>query len=144
MVRSDTALYFQHDSILQIEIPSVNTSSLLLLLGSAVFGALTQIGLKSGSAVSDKSHASGAIGTMLNQLGHEHTLLALFSQVLALLCWLLALRSVPLSVAYPFMGLTMVIVVAGSIFVFGEHMNLLRVAGVLLTVLGVVLIGKSY
>ncbi|MGE0315496.1 MAG: EamA family transporter [Lautropia sp.] len=122
----------------------MNTTSLLLLIGSTVFGALCQLGLKSGSAISASSRQAGFVGTVIDQLGHPHTLLALCAQAIALLCWLLALRAVPLSVAYPFMGLTMVIVIAGSVVLFGEPLTLLRSAGMLLSVAGVVVIGMSY
>jgi drug/metabolite transporter (DMT)-like permease len=68
--------------------------------------------------------------------------LALFG--ISALFWLVVLSRVPLSVAYPFVGLSYVVIVAFARFVLHEQVPLLRWAGVLLVVSGIVVIGLSF
>lgn len=57
--------------------------------------------------------------------------------------WLLVLSKLPLSVAYPFVGLGFVVTLLFGWLVLGEQINVLRVAGTLLIVGGVVLVAQS-
>ena len=57
----------------------------------------------------------------------------------SMLCWVAALRSLPLRVAYPLLSVSYVIVylAAGLIPAFAEHLNATRSLGVLLIVCGI-------
>lgn len=57
--------------------------------------------------------------------------------------WLVVLSRVPLSLAYPFVGLSYVAVVLLSRFVLGEEVPALRWVGVLVVAAGLVIIGLS-
>ena len=54
--------------------------------------------------------------------------------------WIFALRSVPLSTAYPMVALSYVIIFLGSAALFGESLGWRHWAGALLIVAGIVLI----
>jgi multidrug transporter EmrE-like cation transporter len=54
------------------------------------------------------------------------------------------LSRVPLSVAYPFVGLSYVAIVAFARIVLGEHVPLLRWAGVVVVAIGIVIVGLSF
>lgn len=56
----------------------------------------------------------------------------------AAIAWIMALSKLPLSHAYPMTALTFVLVVFGSAFVFGEPITVLKAAGLLLIILGIV------
>ena len=56
---------------------------------------------------------------------------------LASLCYMAALSKLPLSHAYPFMGITFGIVLLASALFFNEPLNLYKVAGVLLIIAGI-------
>ena len=58
---------------------------------------------------------------------------------MAALCYMAALSKLPLSHAYPFMGITFGIVLLGSALFFNEPLNWYKVAGVLLIVAGIAL-----
>jgi multidrug transporter EmrE-like cation transporter len=58
---------------------------------------------------------------------------------MAALCYMAALSKLPLSHAYPFMGITFGIVLLGSALFFNEPLNLYKVAGVLLIIAGIAL-----
>jgi len=62
--------------------------------------------------------------------------------VASLGCWMTALHSLPLNRAYPLLSISygLVYVLAGALPIFAEHYSLLKSAGVLLIVAGVVLI----
>jgi len=64
--------------------------------------------------------------------------------VVQAVCWVMALRRLPLSVAYPFMSLVLGVNLVLAWRLFGEPVSLLQVAGVLLCMSGVALIaGKE-
>jgi multidrug transporter EmrE-like cation transporter len=69
----------------------------------------------------------------------------LFAYVLAFLgstFWMLALSRLPLSIAYPFMSLAFPLAMLGSATFFGEPVSWQLVAGLVLVMLGLTLIGN--
>jgi multidrug transporter EmrE-like cation transporter len=62
---------------------------------------------------------------------------------LGALTWLFVLSSREVSQAYPFVGLGFILTLLVGALVFNEHVNILRVAGTLLIVAGVILVAKS-
>jgi drug/metabolite transporter (DMT)-like permease len=56
------------------------------------------------------------------------------------LLWIVALRSVPLSVAYPMVALSYIIIFVGSYLLFGEAVSWRHWAGAILIVCGILLI----
>lgn len=70
-----------------------------------------------------------------------YVLLSFFSTTIAAVTWLLTVQVVPLSRAYPFMGINYVVVYFLSLFMFGERLNVYSVWGMLLVVLGTILLG---
>lgn len=63
--------------------------------------------------------------------------------VLSAVSWLLVLSRVPLSVAYPFVGLTYVLTTLFSKFVLKESVPSLRWVGVGLILVGIMLVGRT-
>lgn len=62
---------------------------------------------------------------------------------LATVLWLFILTKIPLSTAYPLQSLAYIIAVFGAFFIFGEAVTVWKIAGVLLIMIGVSLIGVS-
>ncbi len=90
------------------------------------------------------SAEAGALGTYLGRAAHEPRLwfgLALFG--VSAMFWLVVLSRVPLSLAYPFVGLSYIAVVVLSRFALGEEVPALRWIGVAVVGAGLVLIGLS-
>lgn len=58
--------------------------------------------------------------------------------------WLIVLSHVPLSVAYPVVGLSYVIIVAFSRLVLHEHVPTLRWLGVVVVAMGIAIVGWSF
>jgi multidrug transporter EmrE-like cation transporter len=61
----------------------------------------------------------------------------------AMICWMGAMTKFELSKAYPFMALNFVLVGAASIWLFGEELNLTKVAGVGLIVFGLTVLARG-
>ena len=76
------------------------------------------------------------ISFMLHLLLNPWIMSALAAAFLASFFWMAAMTRLQLSHAYPFMGLTFVLVLLASGFFFQEPVTLLRVVGVALIVLG--------
>jgi drug/metabolite transporter (DMT)-like permease len=57
--------------------------------------------------------------------------------------WILVLSRVPLSFAYPFAGLTYLLIALFGKFVLGEHVPGLRWFGIALIIAGILVVGKT-
>ena len=135
--------------ILPIAAPSRTSSTIIsvgLLVVSVVFATAGQLTLKAAM------EAIGRIGTaQVSEAGQtiaravkEPLLwigLVLFG--ISALFWLVVLSRVALSLAYPFVGLSYVVVVALARFFFHEHVPTLRWIGVSVIAVGIALIGIS-
>jgi len=67
----------------------------------------------------------------------------LFVMVVSMASHLLVLSKVDISFAYPFLGLSFVLITAWGYFALSEPVSIYRLAGVLLIVCGGVLVAKS-
>jgi len=99
-----------------------------------------------------------ALGQVLFKLGAEsitastdkgvyayfnaYIILALFIYTLSTVIWIYILRSIPLSIAYPFMSLSFIIVPIASYYVFGDPVNLKIISGGALILIGVYLVAS--
>jgi multidrug transporter EmrE-like cation transporter len=106
--------------------------------------AFAQVLLKMGSAAS-RDAVSAAQGTLLSSyqamLSAPPTLLGLALYGASALLWLRVLSALQLSQAYPFVALSYVLTTGAGIVVLGEPLVATRVAGTVLILLGVLLVG---
>jgi len=70
--------------------------------------------------------------------------LALLVYSLAIVNWIFAVRHLPLSIAYPVSSLNYVGILAGSHYLFGEHVSIERACGVALIFFGVLLVAVRF
>lgn len=68
----------------------------------------------------------------------------LASAFLASLFWMAAMTKFSLSFAYPFMSSAFVIVMFFSVFLFGEALNIYKLAGTACIVLGIIILSQGY
>ena len=117
---------------------------LLVSVGFAVAGqltlkaAMTRIGRIGGANMT-------AAGATIARAAREPALwvgLVLFG--ISSLFWLVVLSRVPLSVAYPFVGVSYIAIVALSRAFLGEHVPASRWVGVIVIAVGIGLIGVSF
>jgi multidrug transporter EmrE-like cation transporter len=121
--------------------------SIALLLVSVLFAIGGQFTLKSamdrvgriGSA-----QVSAAGDTILRAAKEPRLWVGLGLFGISALFWLVVLSRTPLSVAYPFVGISYILVVLVSRVFLEENVPLLRWAGVVFVALGIALIGLSF
>jgi multidrug transporter EmrE-like cation transporter len=68
--------------------------------------------------------------------------LGLFLYVVSALFYIISLRKIPLSVAYPSIAVSYVLVMVLSYYLFNEQISYYKMAGIILILLGVSLIWK--
>ncbi|NOT87231.1 MAG: EamA family transporter [Lysobacter sp.] len=80
---------------------------------------------------------------VLQLLSRPGVISALVAAFAASLCWMLALKSLDLSQAYPFMALTFLVVSLAAVPLFGESITPLKSVGLVMIVLGIVFITQG-
>lgn len=81
--------------------------------------------------------AAGKLHFLLGLLLNPWIASALAASLVAALLWMAALTKLDLSHAYPFVGLTFVLVALGSAWAFHEPLTGLKIAGIALICIGV-------
>ena len=119
---------------------------LLMILANVGLGATAQLLMKLGMTAGPM-RAALATGTpgriVLAVLTSPGVMGGLFLYGVATVLWLGVLSRVELSQAYPFVGLSFVLVAVLGYFVFDDTVSATRVAGIALIVAGVVLVGRG-
>jgi drug/metabolite transporter (DMT)-like permease len=112
----------------------ISGKTMVLIFGAVTFSAAGQLLLKSGA-----QHLAGLgrFEFLLAAVRDVRVLSGLASWIAWTLCWLYVLRVAPLSKAYGLTSLTYVLVPLASVYVFGEQVRRLHVAGIILIVVGI-------
>lgn len=120
---------------------------LALILTSVAMSACAQLLLKMGvsAARTDASGmaAASGIGAGLSYLASPWVIGGLALYGLGAMVWLYVLARLPLSAAYPFVGLGFVLTMALGALALGESLTPTRIAGTVLIALGCVLVSRS-
>lgn len=121
--------------------------SLALLVVSVGFAIAGQLTLKSAMNNIGRIGTSEvrAVSATVGRAAREPRLwagLTLFG--ISSVFWMVVLSRVPLSVAYPFVGISYVVIVLLSRFLLHEHVPVLRWVGVLVVATGIAIIGVSF
>ncbi|MEP2990806.1 MAG: EamA family transporter [Parasphingorhabdus sp.] len=115
----------------------------LLILFSVTLSALAQLALKTGTAAARVPNSPG-VGNEAFALAQNPLIWSgLFLYGLGAVLWLFVLGRVPLSVAYPFVGMGFILTMAAGALVLGEEMSAARIGGTLLIAAGCVLVARS-
>jgi multidrug transporter EmrE-like cation transporter len=114
--------------------------TLVLILGAIAFSATGQVLLKSGA-----QHLAGLGGLdfLLAAARDTRVLSGLAAWIAWTICWLYALRVAPLSRAYGLTSLTYVLIPLAGVYVFGEQVRRLHVAGIILITAGIACVLSS-
>lgn len=120
--------------------------SIALLLVSVVFATAGQLTLKSAMESIGRigtAQVTDAGQTVLKAAKEPRLWIGLALFGISALFWLVVLSRVDLSLAYPFVGLSYIIVVTLSRVLFHEQVPALRWVGVTVVAVGIALIGIS-
>lgn len=121
----------------------MNPRSLALILVSIVLGAAGQLLFK-GASRNLPAITECGLGGLLARMFVSPAVLAGFACFfISALLWMVAIRQTQLSVAYPMVALSYIIIFAGSHFIFGEPLNWRHWAGAGLILGGIWLIAAQ-
>ena len=96
-----------------------------------------------GQAGSLPASTGAKIAFLLGLLLNPWILSGFLAAFLASLCWMAAMTKFDLSHAYPFMGMSFVLVLMGSGFFFGEVVTPMKITGTVLIVLGIIVASQG-
>ena len=121
---------------------SASTSfPIALILISVAMSALAQMLLKLGVGTVDSARTLSA--TILAYASSPLVLTGFGLYGLGAFIWLFVLARLPLSVAYPFVGLGFVFTMLLGYFLLSEHVSFLRIVGTIMIAIGCALVARS-
>jgi multidrug transporter EmrE-like cation transporter len=118
--------------------------SAAIVFASVALSSGSQVLLKSGMTAENVQGAvkTGDIGDVIVAIATSPPVIAgFFCFGLSLVLWLFILSRLPLSSAYPFVALGILVTVAAGSLLFSEPINLAKGIGVFLIIGGVILVG---
>lgn len=120
---------------------SLSSSLFLLILTSVAMSAVAQMLLKMG--VASVRAADDLFGTVMAYALSPFIIGGFALYGLGAVLWLFVLARLPLSVAYPFVGLGFIFTMLIGVLIFQEQASPLRIGGTLLIAMGCVLVARS-
>lgn len=117
-----------------------------LVLTSVCLATAGQLMLKTGMArvgYVGTARLSKPIPLLMDVVKTWQVVVGLILFVLSAVSWLIVISRIPLSLAYPFVGITYVMLALFGKFVLHEHVPNLRWLGVVLIVAGIILVGRT-
>lgn len=118
------------------------TFTLMLLVATSVgMSALAQTLLKMGAV--SAAPAAGAANALWAYATSPHILAGFALYGLGAVVWIFVLARLPLSVAYPFVGLGFIATMLLGGLVLGESLSAMRIAGTLMVAAGCVMVAMS-
>lgn len=111
---------------------------LLLILISAAIGAVGQIALKYGAMQMVENPGI----TLLEKIKWP-IVFGLFLYGISTIIWIMALKKVQLSYAYPMLSVGYIFVFLASYFFFNEPISWLRISGLVFIMVGISLVARS-
>ncbi len=114
-----------------------------MILFCIILNSIAQIFLKFGMNNMSKSISSLGIGNVISLITNFHVVVGGTLYATSFIIWLYVLSRVKLSYAYPFISLSYVIVAVLGFLILDERISSAAVAGIILVVVGVYLIGMD-
>ena len=116
-----------------------------LILFTVFTNFLSQIMLKKGMTQIEIGafNADAILKAVPSIIFNIFVISGLVMMVISMACHLLVLSKVDISYAYPFLGLSFVLITAWGYFVLAEPLSIYKILGVALIVCGVALVAKS-
>ena len=112
----------------------MSAKTVALILGAVALSATGQVLLKSGAR---ELAGLSRLQFLLAAATDIRVLSGMVAWLAWMVCWLYALRVAPLSKAYALSSLTYVLIPVASVYVFGEQVRRLHLAGIMLIAAGI-------
>lgn len=122
----------------------ISLALLVVSVGFAIGGQLTLKSAMDNIGRIGSKEVSDAGQTIMRAAKEPRLWVGLVLFGISAIFWLVVLSRVPLSVAYPFVGISYVLIVVFSRFFLNEHVPATRWVGVLIVALGIAIVGLSF
>jgi multidrug transporter EmrE-like cation transporter len=113
------------------------------LLSYIVFTVASQLIMRWRVGSAAAPAAGDRLAFVASMLATPWVWMAIVCTFLAGVAWMLALTRFELTYAFPFTGVSFVLILLAGAFLFGEHVSIARIAGTLLVVLGLIVVVRS-
>ncbi|WP_108815522.1 SMR family transporter [Loktanella sp. Alg231-35] len=114
-----------------------------IVFASVTLSALGQTAFKLGVSKIDIPDAASVLAKAMAFVFSPFVLLGLTLYAVGTVLWLFALRQLDLSVAYPFVAMSFVMVALSSVVFLGETLDPMRIVGLSLIILGILVIART-
>lgn len=120
----------------------MNLNLMLLIIASVSMSALAQLCLKVGVSRTSTLN-DGPVVILFHYLTNAFVFGGLALYGLGTLLWLFVLSKLPLTAAYPFVGLGFILTMLIGAFILGEQVTITRFSGTILIAIGCILVARS-
>lgn len=123
----------------------MNIISFVLVVVGVLLNAVAQLFLKAGTNALGTLFQTGSniFLSVFRIIFEPHIFGGLSCYVFSVGIWIIALSRVEVSIAYPMLSIGYVVNALAAWYLFGESISPLRVAGILVIMVGVYLVAKS-
>ena len=117
----------------------------IFIIITVVLNAASQLLMKAGMAQVGKAElsVSKVLSLLSSAVMNPLVLLGLATMTISMGTHMMSLSRFDVSFAFPFISLAYVIVAAWGYFVFGEDLNLMRISGIMVIILGTGILANS-
>ena len=117
--------------------------SFILVITSVTLSAFGQTAFKIGVGRVTFGEGAGMLSKIMGFAASPYILAGLAFYGVGTLFWMFALRQLDLSLAYPFVALSFIVVFLIGVFGLQEPLNMTRVLGLLIITLGLVIMSRA-
>lgn len=118
-------------------------NSFLIVFISVSLSAIAQMSFKYGVNSVDLAQSSGLILKAWNLFTSPFVIIGLSLYGIGTVLWLFALKQIDLSLAYPFVGMSFVMVFLMGVFILGEPFNINRMIGTMIIIVGILFLARA-
>ncbi|MEK8131065.1 EamA family transporter [Paenibacillus filicis] len=118
-------------------------SPYILVFISIILSAIAQIAMKFGTNRIGDFETFSLLEKLCKYFTNFYVIIGFLFYGVSAVIWVVAISKIPLSIAYPMVGFSYVIVVALSVLFLNEQISLIKIIGLLLIISGVITISKS-
>ncbi len=121
----------------------MNPAVFAVVFASVSLSALAQTVFKIGVSRVEVASSASLLSKAIAFVFSPYVLLGLSLYAVGTVLWLFALRQLDLSLAYPFVAMSFVMVTASGVFFLGETVSVTRLVGLCFVILGLIVMART-
>jgi multidrug transporter EmrE-like cation transporter len=121
----------------------MSLSGFFIILSSVSLSAIAQLSFKHGVSTTTIEPSANVLMKAWMMLTSPYVFVGLALYGIGTVLWLFALKQMELSLAYPFVGISFIMVFFFGVLLLGEPLNYQRLVGTLIITLGIIVMAKS-